>query len=310
MLQRISFAMLVASALLFSGCATTQNNHDPIEPVNRVTDGFNEGLDRITMKPLAQGYVAITNKPLRTAISNFYDNITYPNTILNDFLQGKGKQGVQDFGRFIINTTIGIGGLADVATGIGLEKHEEDFGQTLAVWGFSQGAYVVYPFFGPNSVRKTPDFITSTLTDGLFWASLYVAPAVSIPLAVMKYVDKRSRLLDASDMRDDMALDPYVFTREAWRQHREYLIYDGNPPAPASNGEDDWGDDEEWSDEPTFDNPPADDNSAAPQDGTSEQNSATEASDSSAPDAESTPPATTEEPEQPRFRPRIRMEDD
>lgn len=254
--RRILVAILLAGALLLSGCATVENNHDPIEPVNRVTDRFNDGVDRFTLKPIARGYTAVIAKPIRSAVSNFYDNITYLNTTLNSFLQGKGKQGVQDFSRIIINSTIGIGGLFDVASNVGLEKHDEDFGQTLAVWGFSQGAYIVYPILGPNSVRKTPDFITATATDGLFWISLFAAPEVSIPLAVLKYVDRRSRLLEASDMRDEMALDPYVFTREAWRQRREYLVYDGNPPAPA-NSEDDWGSDDEWSDEPNSGSTPS-----------------------------------------------------
>jgi len=255
--NRLLSVILVAATLLFSGCATVQNNHDPIEGMNRATDSFNDGLDRITLKPLAKGYVAVTDNKMRKAISNFYDNITYPNTILNGFLQGKGKQGFSDFARFVVNSTIGFAGLIDVASEMGLEKHNEDFGQTLATWGVSQGAYVVYPVLGPNSVRNTPNFITETATDGLFWAGLFIAPQVTIPLAVLKYIDKRARLLDASDMRDELALDPYIFTREAWRQNREYLVHDGNPPANKSSGEDDeeWDDNgDEWEDEPSTDN--------------------------------------------------------
>jgi phospholipid-binding lipoprotein MlaA len=240
-------SVLVLLLTLLSGCATTENHGDPLEGLNRGTDKFNDVLDRATLKPAAKGYVAVTAEPIRKSVSNFYDNITYLNTVLNDFLQGKGKQGSADFGRFLINTTVGIGGLFDVATSMGLEKHDEDFGQTLAVWGASQGAYIVYPFLGPNSVRKTPDFVTATATDGLFWLSFAGIPQVTIPLAVLKYVDKRARLLSASGMRDELALDSYVFTREAWRQHREYLIYDGHPPAKPQ--EDDWGNDSEddWS---------------------------------------------------------------
>jgi len=239
---------LLALLALLQGCATVENHGDPLEGLNRGTYTFNDVLDKSTLKPVATGYVFFTGAPVRKAVSNFYDNITYLNTVLNDFLQGKGKQGSADFGRFLVNTTVGIGGLFDVATSMGLEKHEEDFGQTLAVWGASQGAYIIYPFFGPNSVRNTPDFITATATDGLFWLSFAGIPQVTIPLAVLKYVDKRARLLSASGMRDELALDPYIFTREAWRQRREYLIYDGNPPAKQQQ-EDDWGDDSEddWS---------------------------------------------------------------
>ncbi len=230
--------LVIVLALSLSACATSQNHYDPIEPVNRVTDKINDGVDRVTLKPLAKGYTTVVPKPMRSAVSNFYDNSTYMNTVLNDFLQGKGKQGFMDLMRFLINTTLGIGGLVDVATPMGFERHDEDFGQTLATWGVGQGAYIVYPFVGPNSVRNTPDFLTATATDPLFWAGLTLAPYVTIPFTVLKYIDKRARLLSASDMRDELALDPYVFTREAWRQQREYLIYDGHPPAKQNNEDD------------------------------------------------------------------------
>lgn len=234
--------LLITLMTGLSACATVQNDHDPIQGMNRVTDTFNDGLDRISLKPLSKGYRAVSNQPVRTAVSNFYDNATYLNTVLNSFLQGKGKQGFSDFARFIINSTVGVAGLADVATSMGFEQHHEDLGQTLAVWGMDQGAYIVYPFYGPNSVRNTPDFVTATATDALFWASFAVAPAVSIPLAVLKYVDKRSRLEEAANMRDELALDSYIFTREAWRQNRQFQIYDGNPPeAPAKPEGDDEG---------------------------------------------------------------------
>lgn len=252
--HQILLSALLPALLLLSGCATVENHHDPVEGLNRATDNFNEIIDTYTLKPLAKGYVADSGPITRKAVSNFYDNITYPNTILNSFLQGKGKQGFEDLLRFLINSTVGIVGLVDVGSKLGLEPHEEDLGQTLAVWGVPQGAYILYPFFGPNSLRKTPDFVTSTLGDGLFWAGLVLQPEVTIPLAVLKYIDLRARLLDASDMRDELSLDPYLFTREAWMQRREYLIYDGHPPSkPAAAGEDDWGNSDEWSDEPPAD---------------------------------------------------------
>jgi len=256
--QRPLTTFSLLALLFFSGCATVQNNHDPIEGVNRSTEAFNNTLDKIVLKPLAEGYMSGSDPKMRKAISNFYDNLTYPNTILNGFLQGKVQQGVEDLFRFVINSSVGLVGLIDVASHVGLEKHKEDFGQTLAVWGVSQGAYIVYPIYGSNSVRNTPDFITATATDGLFWAALVLAPPVTIPLTVLKYVEKRARLLDASNLRDELALDPYLFTREAWRQNREYLIYDGNPPAKPSDDEenddwsddsDNWEDDDNWEDE-------------------------------------------------------------
>jgi len=241
------FVLLLA--VILTSCATPQNHYDPIESTNRVTDKVNDSIDRVSLKPLAKGYTAVVPKPMRTAVSNFYDNSTYMNTVLNDFLQGKGQQGFLDLMRFLINSTLGIGGLVDVASSMGLERHDEDFGQTLATWGIGQGAYIIYPLMGPNSVRNTPDFLTATATDPLFWAGFVLAPYVTIPVTVLKYVDERAQLLSASDMRDELSLDPYIFTREAWRQRREYLIYDGNPPTPAS--EDDGFEEDDFDSEPT-----------------------------------------------------------
>lgn len=247
----VSSVMLLA-LLFLSGCATVENNHDPIEGFNRAMDGYNEILDRATLKPLARGYVAVGDPMIRKGISNFYDNAAYPNTIINDFLQGKDKQGVEDLFRLLFNSTIGLLGLIDVATSLGLEKNNEDLGQTLGVWGFSQGAYIVYPLFGSNSVRDTPTLLSEPFLGGLFWASMLFGGEFTVPLAILSYIDQRSRLLDASDLRDELALDPYVFTREAWRQNREYLIHDGNPPTEkAVNGDDGWEEDDgDWKDEP------------------------------------------------------------
>ncbi|RMG91162.1 MAG: hypothetical protein D6703_05840 [Zetaproteobacteria bacterium] len=239
---------LLAMSMLLVSCATPENHYDPIEPVNRFTDGVNDAVDRVALKPVTQAYRDLTPDVLKRGISNFYDNWSYLNTVLNDFLQGKGKQGFEDFGRFLVNSTIGLGGLVDVASGMGLEKHEEDFGQTLAVWGVGRGAYLIYPVFGPNSVRKTPDFLTSTLTDGLFWLSFVISPQATLALTALKFIDLRSRAMSATNMRDELALDPYVFTREAWFQHRDYLIHDGKIPKKSQEDdweEDDWGD-EDW----------------------------------------------------------------
>jgi len=252
--MRLPFHLFVLLlAIMLTSCATPQNHYDPIEPANRITDKVNDSIDRVSLKPLAKGYTAVVPKPMRTAVSNFYDNSTYMNTVLNDFLQGKGEQGFLDLMRFLINSTLGIGGLVDVASSMGLERHEEDLGQTLATWGVGQGAYIIYPLMGPNSVRNTPDFLTATATDPLFWAGFVLAPYVTIPVTVLKYVDERAQLLSASDMRDELSLDPYIFTREAWRQRREYLIYDGNPPTPVSQDD---GFEEDDFEEDTFDSEP------------------------------------------------------
>jgi len=244
--RRVVGVLLLAAML--SACATAENHYDPIEPVNRMSEGVNDIVDAVAIKPITQSYRTLTPSVVQRGVSNFYDNWAYMNTVLNDFLQGKGNQGFKDFGRFLVNSTVGIGGLFDVATSMGLEKHEEDFGQTLAVWGVGKSAYIVYPVFGPNSLRKTPDFVTSTLTDGLFWLSFAISPPAALALTAMKFIDTRSRAMNATDMRDELALDPYVFTREAWFQTREHLIHDGK--VPASKNDDGW-DDDDWTQQDT-----------------------------------------------------------
>jgi len=223
----ICLMFLVSCAKLPPG-----ESYDPAEGINRPVYSFNDTLDSILLGPLSKGYVAITPDPVRQSVSNFFDNAGYGNTILNDFLQGKGGQGFSDIGRFLVNTTLGIGGLFDVATTVGLKKHEEDFGQTLGAWGSGPGAYAVYPLLGPNTMRDTPDLVVETLTNGLFYAAFFLNAAVTIPITVLSAIDERSRAENSIRFVNELALDPYVFTREAWLQHRDFLIYDGNPPEP------------------------------------------------------------------------------
>jgi phospholipid-binding lipoprotein MlaA len=223
--------LLSLCLLIAGGCATTQtsgqvSNDDPIEPANRVFFDINESLDKHIIKPAAEAYVDYTPKPVRKAVTNFFDNLTYLNVILNDFLQGKWDQGLQDSLRFLYNSTVGIGGLFDVSTEIDMPANDEDFGQTLAVWGMDKGAYLYLPFFGPNTVRDSTDFVPSTFLNPLFYAS----GLVLLPVTALNAVNTRANLLEASNIRDEAALDPYAFTREAHLQQREYLIYDGNPP--------------------------------------------------------------------------------
>ncbi len=236
---------VLLGAVLFAGCAKLPpgESYDPAEKVNRGVYAFNDGIDRILIGPLSRGYVAVTPDPVRESISNFFDNIGYGNTILNDFLQGKGGQGFADLGRLVINTTLGIGGLFDVASHMGLEKHDEDFGQTLGVWGSGPGAYAVYPLLGPNTMRDTPDLVFETVTNGLFYAAFFLNAAVTIPITVLKTLDERSRAENSIRFVNELALDPYVFTREAWLQHRDFLIYDGNPPEPEVSDDDEEFDD-------------------------------------------------------------------
>ena len=219
---------IIAAAIMVvsSGCATVATTsgdpHDPWEPTNRTFYAFNDAIDRAVLEPVANLYL---NLPagLRDSIHNFLDNAAYPGTVLNQLLQGKLEPAVEGAARFVFNTTLGIGGLFDVSTGFGLERKEEDFGQTLAVWGMGEGNYIHYPLLGPSSVRDTPGIVVGALTDVL----TYVA---ALPLALLEVVDTRATLASAAKIRDESAIDPYVFTREAYRQRRAFLVYDGNPP--------------------------------------------------------------------------------
>ena len=217
---------------VLTGCATTQStdpeasNHDPFESVNRRTHRINDFTDRWIAKPTTEAYVSYTPRPIQNSVSNFFDNVAYPNVILNDFLQGKGTQGLDDLGRFLVNTTFGFLGIWDMATPLGLEAHDEDFGQTLAVWGMEESAYLVLPFIGPSTVRDVPNLGVTTVTNILF----YVPNPYVVPVALLGFIDYRAGVDEAVTFRNTTAIEPYLFTREAYLQHRRFLIYDGNPP--------------------------------------------------------------------------------
>jgi len=231
----------VLALLLLGGCATAKNHYDPIEPLNRSFYSMNDAADKLVLKPATRAYRAATPKGFQILVANFFSNIGYMDTVINDFLQGKGKQGMSDLGRFLVNSTVGFAGLGDPATGLGLKKHNEDFGQTLAVWGVPQGAYIFYPLLGPSSVRDTFGIASAYATNPLFWISFNAtAPEITIPLSILSALNARSQAMQATNMVSELALDPYVFTREAWRQNRLYEIYDGHPPQAST---DDFGND-------------------------------------------------------------------
>ena len=217
---------------LLTGCATMQSadpevpDNDPFESVNRPIYRANDFIDRRIAKPVTEAYVSYTPQPVQNSVSNFFDNVVYPNVILNDFLQGKGTQGLEDLGRFLVNTTFGFLGVWDMATPLGLEAHDEDFGQTLGVWGMDESIYLVLPFIGPSTVRDVPNLGVSTVTNILF----YVPSPYVVPVALLGFIDLRARLNEAITFRDETAVEPYLFTREAYLQHQKFLIYDGNPP--------------------------------------------------------------------------------
>ena len=224
-------SLIIACCILLSGCGTANNKSDPFEKTNRKFYAFNDAIDKKFVQPVAEVYVKVTPDIFRDGVTNFFDNLGYINTISNDLLQGKVKYFAQDSARFVLNSTIGIGGILDPATKLGLEKRSEDLGQTLAVWGASEGSYLMLPLMGPSSGRDITSPAMSMATNPL----TYIASVVTIPVGFLKAVNSRANLLDATRMRDQAALDPYTFVREAWRQKRNYDIFDGNPPTEDDN---------------------------------------------------------------------------
>ena len=217
-------AILLLSIL--TGCAqtSTQNTNgvnDPLEPLNRGVAAFNYGLDQAIMRPLAIAYVTVTPDFIETGISNFFDNAAYPTVFINQFLQGKFDEGFEDTGRFLVNSTIGIGGLFDIATDMGLESHDEDFGQTLAVWGIDSDMYLVVPFFGPTTLT---DGIGS-IADSYTYLPRYIedVPTRNSVLA-LGVIDTRAGFLSLEQL---ISGDKYLFARDAYLQQREFLITDG-----------------------------------------------------------------------------------
>jgi phospholipid-binding lipoprotein MlaA len=230
MLTMMRAVALMFVAMVAGGCAATPGrttNDDRWEGFNRGVYKFNDAVDRATLKPVAKGYTKITPHWMRVGIGNFFSNLDYPMTILNQFLQGKARLGLRDTGRFLVNTTLGVAGLLDVATPLGLEKNDEDLGQTLAVWGVGSGPYLTLPLFGPSSLRDAPTRIANFFTDPLTY--LDVPWEAQWGKRALNVVHTRSELLSL-DQTLQRTYDPYAFIRDAWVQQREYAIFDGNPP--------------------------------------------------------------------------------
>lgn len=213
--------------LLLTGCATPPNRKDPLEPLNRAVFGFNEVVDKAVVKPVAKGYEAAIPDPFRMLVKNFFSNLDDVVVVVNDLLQIKLVQAISDSGRVLVNSTVGLLGIADVATPIGLEKHNEDFGQTLGHYGIGSGPYLVLPFLGPSSVRDGVGLAVDRHVDPLF--RIDHIPTRNTVLA-LKFTDTRARLLDTEKVLEEAALDKYEFVRDAYLQRRQNLIYDGKPP--------------------------------------------------------------------------------
>lgn len=225
---RLKSALLAAMlAGLLGGCATAADPRDPIEGFNRAIYAFNEGLDTVLIKPVAEGYDAVLPAPVRTGVTNFFGNIADFFIGVNNLLQGKPDQAASDLGRLLLNSTVGILGIFDVATGTGLEKHDEDFGQTFGRWGMGGGAYVVIPVFGPRTVRDTVGLVLDVAADPL--SNIDHVPTRNSSLA-LRLIDNRADLLPADKVIEEAALDKYAYVRDGYLQRRRNLIHDGNAP--------------------------------------------------------------------------------
>lgn len=213
--------------LIVTGCATTRDNPDPFEAVNRRIYKFNEVLDKTVLEPAARGYRFALPGFVRSGVSNFFSNIADLRVSLNNALQGKIPDAANDFGRFVINSSIGLLGFIDVASDAGLEKHQEDFGQTLGRWGLSQGPFIMLPLFGPSTVRDTVGWGVDIAVDPI----TYVDPSrARYGIVGTRLINRRSELLDATTVLDKAALDEYLFVRDAYLQRRRSLVHDGAPP--------------------------------------------------------------------------------
>jgi len=219
-------------ALSLAGCAISGAAvpEDPWERVNRGTQRFNDALDRALLKPAATGYRNHVPRFIRTGVSNLLENLAFPTTIVNDLLQLKLKDTAADIGRFVLNSTLGLGGLLDPATDAGIRHNDEDFGQTLGRWGVPSGPYLVLPLLGPSTLRDAPALAADTQTD--LRVQLDLDPETRIALGVVSAIDLRAQLLVADEALEG-AFDRYAFIRNAWLQRREFLVRDGDVPDAA-----------------------------------------------------------------------------
>jgi len=214
------FAGLLVLALL-QGCATGPNPRDPFEPFNRSVMRFNDGLDEAIIKPVAQAYQGAVPSPVRTGVSNFFGNLSDAWSFVNNVLQAKPQAAADSFVRVGVNTLIGLGGVLDWATVMGIERHREDFGKTLGRWGVATGPYLVLPVLGPSTVRDTAALLVDSKGD-LVMQIDNVATRNS--LYVLRAIDLRTSLLRAGDVLDQAALDKYTFTRDSYLQRRGAVI--------------------------------------------------------------------------------------
>ncbi|MGZ5028007.1 MAG: MlaA family lipoprotein [Methylobacter sp.] len=235
--NKLPLTCLVA-VLAITGCAATTPKEvaeaDPWQGWNKGTQSFNDGFDKHILKPMAIGYLNVTTNAVDKGVTNFFSNINDIGVTINDVLQLKLLQGGMDISRFIINTTAGVGGVFDWAEKIDLPKHDEDFGQTLGYWGVPSGPYLVLPFFGASTPRDTAGLLGDALLDPLTYVSIFGGFAgnmATIGTSALDATDYRAGVMTSEKVLNE-ATDGnrYDFIKNSYLQHREYLIYDGNPP--------------------------------------------------------------------------------
>lgn len=238
----VGFALV--SAIAAGGCASTGGSpRDPLEPLNRKIFQFNDTVDAAVTKPIAKAYDNYMPEVLKVHLRNLFSNVGDVFNVANNLLQGKPKDALSDTGRVVINTVFGFGGLVDIASDIGLPKHDEDFGQTFGRWGIGSGPYIVIPFLGPSTVRDG-------VGTGLFYWADPIGRLDNVrarnTLAVSRVIDTRAQLLAAEKVVGGVALDRYLFIRDAYLQRRRSLIYDGDPPElPEDSGANPYKDDDQ-----------------------------------------------------------------
>ena len=225
--------ILIMLSGFLAACAGTQNRHtdpqgDPWEGFNRKMHSFNMKLDKTVARPVAKAYKKVTPSPVQRGISNFFRNLDYPVTFINQVLQGKFREGGRSTGRFLVNSTVGLLGFIDVASKMGIPEYDEDFGQTFAKWGYEDSRYLVLPFFGPSTFR---DGIGQGLSGYAHPVSYQAREEHFYTPMVLDLIQTRASLLNQDEALED-AFDPYTFVRDAWLQNREFKIYDGEPPIP------------------------------------------------------------------------------
>jgi len=236
-MTRPAVALVALLSLALVGCATAPNAkkdpRDPLEGFNRASYKFNDALDRAALKPVAKAYKAVTPDFVESGVTNFFSNLTQPTVIINDLLQGKFKGCLNDTGRFLDAPAVGIGGLFDPASAAGLDRNDEDFGQTLGKWGVPSGAYLMVPFFGPSTVRDGFGSGVDVFSNPLRYVD---NTTVRYSAAALNLVDERARRLPLEDTLNQ-AFDKYTFIKNAYLQQREYAVKDGNVPAPTFDDE-------------------------------------------------------------------------